>query len=95
MKQKVKIIRDGETLYKGRIINIRVKEDAIIAKSVELFDDDEPCIIHQSYVVKEYANYLSELLSSSPDKKIVCKDYLDELSFLDYKELQNIVITLG
>ncbi len=96
-KKKINIIitdSNEQILYSGRAINIKIKEDSIIEKSIELFDDEEPCIIHQSYIVKEYANLLIELLEQQSDKTLYCKDHLEELSFLDYQDLENVVITL-
>ena len=95
MKRKITITQDGETIYKRRIINIKITEKAVINKSIELFDDDEPCIIHQSYVYKEYANFIVGLFEESGSKTIEVKNYLEELSFLDYKNLESIQITLG
>lgn len=94
MKQKIKIFTDDEVIYKGKIINFKIKESAIIEKSVELFDDDEPCIIHQSYVYKEYANYLVELFKETGKKTLSVCDYKEELSFLDYPNLDAIKIKL-
>lgn len=95
MKHKIIMTQNGETIYKGRIINIKIKEEAIINKSIEIFDDDEPCIIHQSYIYKEYGNYMFELFQKSGLKTIDVKNYLEELAFLDYKDLSSIQITLG
>jgi hypothetical protein len=95
MKRKIIITQNGETIFKGRIINIKIKESAIISKSIELFDDEEPCIIHQSYVYKEYANVLVDLFQKSGSKTINGIDYEEELSFLDYSDLPSIQITLG
>lgn len=95
MKQKITITQNGERIYSGRIINIKITEAAVIQKSIDLFDDDEPCIIHQSYVYKEYANYIVELFKKTGLKTLDVKNYLEELSFLDYKDLSSLQITLG
>lgn len=95
MKQKIKIIRNDETIFKGKAANVKIKEDFVINKSIEIFDDEEPCIIHQSYVIKEYANILLELFSSNKTKRILVKDYLEELAFLNYENLDELIIELG
>ncbi len=83
MAKKIHIEKDGETLFKGNILNIPVHKDDIIASSIELFDDDDPCIIHTSYVVKQFAETLSDLLENSENKSIQVNDYIDQLSFLN------------
>mgnify|MGYP000394751636 FL=1 len=65
MKQFITIIKNERILYEGRISDIPIKEKYIISKSVELFDDDDPCIIHKSYVVKEYADQILDLLKEN------------------------------
>jgi hypothetical protein len=52
MADHVKITKKGTTIYEGNILDIPIKEDAIIKKSIEVFGDDDPCIIHQSFVIK-------------------------------------------
>lgn len=95
MKQKIKIMRNDETIFKGKAANIKIKEDFVINKSIELFDDDEPCIIHQSYVIKEYANILLELFKENNTKEIKVKNHLEELAFLNYESIEELIITLG
>lgn len=93
MKQYITIIQDETILYEGRISDIPIKEKYIIQKSVKLFDDDDPCIIHQSYIIKEYVEQLLSVFKST-EKIIQVKDYLEELSFLDYIELEKLTIIL-
>ncbi len=94
MKQFISIIKDERILYEGRISDIPIKEKYIIAKSVELFDDDDPCIIHQSYVIKEFVDQLLSIFKCVKKTKIDVKDHLDELSFLDFMELEKLIINL-
>lgn len=94
MKQYIIITKNDKTLYDGRISDIPLKEEYIVKKSVELFDDDDPCIIHQSYVIKEYVDHLLNVFKSLDNKKIEAKNHLEELSFLDYTELEKLVISL-
>ena len=69
-----------------------MKEDWIIKKSVELFDDEDPCIIHQSYIVKEFVDVILELCKENNTDTLVVKDYLDQLGFLDYTNLEQLTI---
>mgnify|MGYP000904591787 FL=1 len=90
MKQKVKVFENDKQIYKGRLIELPIKEQYIIKKSIELFDDEDPCIIHQSFVYKEYASQILDLLNESPEKTLYLKDHEEELSFINYKDLSAI-----
>jgi hypothetical protein len=94
MKQKVKVFENDKQIYKGRLIELPIKEQYIIKKSIELFDDEDPCIIHQSFVYKEYASQILDLLNESPEKTLYLKDHEEELSFINYKDLSAIKIVL-
>lgn len=94
MKQYIIISIGKKILYDGRISDIPIKEEYIIKKSVELFDDDDPCIIHQSYVIKEYVDDLLRIFKREKSNAISVSNYLETLSFLNYSELENLVISL-
>lgn len=57
---------NGRTELQCKLNTLPLKEEKIIEKSMELFNDPEPCIIHKSYVIKklllEIDEYLSEVL---------------------------------
>lgn len=90
MKTKIFIERDGKTLFKGKILTMPVRESAIVEKSIELFDDNEPCIIHQSFVIKHYAD---EMLSLFEQNEIIdAEEYKEALFFLDFESLTGITI---
>ncbi len=74
---------DGEVIKNYKIQDLPFKEEEIIRKSIELFSDPEPCIIHKTYVMKkmmfEIEDYLNKekinYVSKSRDKFIF--DYLE------------------
>lgn len=81
MKQKIKIYTEKTVLYEGKLQDVPLKEEYIVKKSIELFDDDDPCIIHKSYVVKEYADKILDLLKvKSTVLAKDCKELLDCLN---------------
>jgi hypothetical protein len=82
MKEKIIIEQNGNVLFKGKILSMPVKERAIKEKSIDLFDDDDPCIIHMSFVVKHFAEALITLLNEN-EGKIHVKDFEDQLYFLN------------
>lgn len=74
---------DGEVIKNYKIQDLPFKEEEIIRKSIELFSDPEPSIIHKTYVMKkmmfEIEDYLNKekinYVSKSRDKFIF--DYLE------------------
>lgn len=82
MKQKILVESNGEKLYKGNIMNIPVKKSYIVEKSIELFDDDDPCIIHTSFVIKHFAEDLIDLFKDQNTDILHGKDHPDALDFI-------------
>jgi len=93
-KKTLKILRNEKVIFNGKFIDLPIKESYIIQKSVELFDDEDPCIIHQSYVIKEFADQLLTLYKINDTNKIMGKDFLSKLDFIDYTDLQDLVFEL-
>lgn len=47
---ELKLYRNNELIYQGYLKDVPLKEAVILTKSVEFFDDPEPCHIHRSAV---------------------------------------------
>ncbi|MCF7925917.1 MAG: hypothetical protein K9L26_05220 [Candidatus Izimaplasma sp.] len=92
MTQTLVIKKHDKVIFEAKIINIPIKEDVLIKKSIELFDDDDPCIIHQSYVAKEFAQKLLDLFGDQT--QLEGKHYVDELSFLDFTDIETLSFEL-
>ncbi len=95
MKKTIVIERNGERLYKGKMQNMPVKSEAIDEKSIELFNDEDPCIIHQSYCMKEFASHLESLFTSEGSDTLNAENFKEELAFLDVDSLDNVIIRRG
>lgn len=56
----------GKVIFHGMLAALPLKEERIISKSIEMFNDSDPCIIHKTYVMKkimlEIDDYLNSLL---------------------------------
>lgn len=54
MRKKLISFLNGNrnVILEKRLTSIPLKEEVIIAKSIEFFDDPEPCMIHRSAVMK-------------------------------------------
>ncbi len=86
MKQTVILKQGGHVLYEGTPLNMPFKEDAVRKKSLELFDDDDPCIIHQSHIAREFVKTLQSVIERHEDNELMLKDYKDALYFIDAPE---------
>lgn len=94
MKEQIVIKRGSEVLYTGTAINIPIKEENIIERSIEIFGDEDPCVIHQSYVVKELVTDLLDVFDSNHTILLKGSDYLDQLSFINFKNLATITVEI-
>ena len=58
------------TLLRTRLTGLPLREDVILAGSMEWFHDPEPCMIHRSAVMKrlytEWCDYLEEHVTIPP-----------------------------
>ena len=63
-----------------------MEEIIFIQKSIELFDDDDPCIIHKSYVIKGYVDQLMDLFHNNNTKILYGKDLDNLTNYLNSKE---------
>ncbi len=94
MKEKIVIKRFDTVLYSGNILDIPIKEQAIIEKSIELFGDEDPCVVHMSFVVKELVNDLLSLFTENNCSSLKVADHLPMLSFINFEKLFEITIKL-
>ena len=63
---KISLLDAGNgILFEKKITSLPLKDEVIISKSIEFFDDPEPCMIHRSAVMKrlfvEMAEYFEGL----------------------------------
>jgi hypothetical protein len=81
---------NGNIIIKEKITSMPLKEECIIKKSIEFFNDCEPCIIHRTYIMKriymEIDDYLNKMIAEG--KKEIIAEYLptDILRVIDIKE---------
>ncbi|RDY32213.1 hypothetical protein [Lachnotalea glycerini] len=94
MNQEVIIMYDNQIIYKGKIENIPIKEHIIIEQSILQFGDDDPCIIHRSYVIKKILiEFLKEINSHMNGKKLILNHINKEMiEQLDLEHAYNAVI---
>jgi len=81
-------------MFHDDIMSIPIKDSFLTEKSIELFNDDDPCIIHKSYIIKEYTDAILELFKTNQTTTIYAKDYLPFLSNIDFMETELLIIEL-
>lgn len=94
MKERVIVKRGDYLLYDGNILNIPLKDKYITELSIEIFDDDDPCIIHQSYVIKELVSKLLELFKEQDTSLIHAIDFKEEFDVIDFTDISSLTFEL-
>lgn len=91
MKQKVVIFnQDDLVIYEGKILDMPIKMDAIRMKSIALFNDPDPCIIHQSYAIHHLVTPLIKSLKKN--ETIMLSDLMIDLSWIDLPGIDQATI---
>lgn len=92
MKQRI-IITDlsGQTIFDGKPITLPIYKEVMIEKSIELFDDEDPCVIHESYSIQKIVDELTALLKDLPENTSV-KDIPFAMKVIDLSGLDNALI---
>ena len=63
--------RNGAIIYEGPLNELPVKEEYIIEKSRELYNEEEPCIIYRTHITKKlYLDIWDQLKSFNDDATI-------------------------
>ncbi|MBM7582732.1 hypothetical protein JOD02_001589 [Caldicoprobacter guelmensis] len=60
--------KQGKMLFERKLTAIPLKEEVIILRSIEYFNDPEPCMIHRSAVMKRIFMEFGEFLNQNIEK---------------------------
>jgi len=97
----VTIIASDDTVILEKKVNyLPLKEELIIAQSIEFFNDPEPCMIHRTAVMKkifvEFLEYFEELFSQSNASEIQIELPERLQQKLDIKkEIKHVIVRRG
>ncbi|MDR1559405.1 MAG: hypothetical protein LBS84_06860 [Clostridiales bacterium] len=72
--RNIEVRLNGEVLFSGELTDLPLKEEWILKKSVEFFDDPAPCYIHRSAVA---VRLLNEIWESASGGRGVGSEYAD------------------
>lgn len=91
MKGKIVIFhQDGHIIYEGKGLDVPITTDAIRQKSIDLFRDADPCIIHQSYAIQHLIKPLMDYLKR--DHKYAIQDLPFDCHFIDLPDIDTCTI---
>jgi hypothetical protein len=96
MKDWIKITdQQGHVIFSGNILDLPIQNQYIIKRSIELFDDPDPCIIHKSYVIRKIVEEIKTMLQVKNQSGIALSTYVDQLNFLNLSNLDTLTIFFG
>ncbi len=67
----------GKTVLNTKLIGLPIKESAILSKSMECFNDPEPCMIHRSAVQKTIYLELYEYFSGVMNGRMASQQWIE------------------
>ena len=94
---KLKIIitnQNKDIIFKGNPLNLPIKYLDIKKKSVELFDDEEPCIIHQSYAIQKLVDGFLNQFKGVEVNELSFNELNESYSFIDIENIKDMYITI-
>jgi len=94
MKGRIIIKREDEVLYSGPVLEIPIKKEVIDKMSLEVFGDGDPCVIHQSFIIKEIVSNLIDLFKISETDILQGSKYKKDLDFLNFENINELTIEL-
>jgi hypothetical protein len=83
---------NGSIVLEQKVLRLSLKEESIIAKSVEFYNDPEPCMIHRSAVMKRmYLEWEDFILRRLPDRRGLLKWEAVPQNLRDYLEIGHAI----
>ncbi len=79
--------RDGRPLYDGRIYGLPIREGVVIQKSIDFFNDPDPCYKHRGAVHVRLWTEFEQFLAQSGEESVVVDRLPDTLrGYVDFGE---------
>ncbi|MDR2648393.1 MAG: hypothetical protein LBB94_01545 [Clostridiales bacterium] len=73
--RNIEVRLNGEVLFRGNLMDLPLKEEMILKKSIEFFNDPAPCYIHKGAVTVRLLNEIWE--SAGAGCGAVVSEYAD------------------
>ena len=94
MKYKVIIEKEEEIIFEGKPLDLPIDQDLLKHKSIEVFNDANPCIIHQTYIIEIFMDQMLTFLKMHLNEKIKIEENMAVFDFIDIKHKKDCQITL-
>lgn len=77
--------KDGAVVYHGPMNELPIKEEYMIAKSMELYQEPEPCVIYRTHIAKKLYLNIYENLEKRLKKEeyALCDDLWEYFSHIE------------
>lgn len=77
---------NGKIISKRKLTSVPLKDEIIISKSIEFFNDAEPCMIHRSAVMARLYSEIGNYIIKAIEKELSLESLPEELkSYIDNK----------
>jgi hypothetical protein len=95
MKLKIIITNENkEIIFQGKPYDLPIQYEEIKKKSIELFDDEEPCIIHQSYAIQKLVDSFLKQFKGIDVYQMKFSDMNGSFSFINLNDIENLYLTI-
>jgi sugar-specific transcriptional regulator TrmB len=78
--------QNQKVLFKGNPLSLPYKKDSIVSKCIELFNDHDPCIIHESYAIHQLSEELIGILRRYNQLEIPVQNIILDVPFIDFSK---------
>lgn len=95
MKMNIIVTNENkDIIFKGNPYNLPIHFDEIKKKSIELFNDDEPCIIHQSYSIQKLIDGFLEQFKGVDVHEMKFINMKDNYHFIQLENIKDLYLTI-
>lgn len=85
----------GKKVYKGGLVGLKYHKEAVKRVCIETFNDENPCIIHESYALSVLADQVELiLLNLNRNKILITNELLSNLPDVDLTHYLGFTIEL-
>jgi hypothetical protein len=95
---KLKLIianHNKEVIFQGNPVNLPIRYEDIKKKSVELFDDEEPCIIHQSYAIQKIVDGFLKQFTGVDVTEVKISELNVNYDFIAIENIKDMYLTIS
>lgn len=94
MKYVISIKKNTDVIFEGHPLDLPIKQDKLIEKSIAVFDDKNPCIIHQTYVIETFVDALISKYKKQLNTDIQLSKDIQEIEFIDIENIDSCILQI-